>query len=300
MPSNAQNQAPTAVLTATMAPTTTPASPNTPVPVPLPTPATPAPVFREPRTVPGISVVFTQSQQMPDSSVAVFENILATWFDAYFNRRRRRRRQSRRLQAVAGIQNMNSQIEVTDQTVSNVANIVTFTQTLNYDATAVANETTTTEDLLFAPWNDTAYNRDLAGQLTQMIPDAFGSLGAPISPPVIVDQDSNSKSEDSSTNPALYSLAALALIPMAGVAYFFYRKQSGARRSENAGEPVSVTAMRQTEDPPTVQAVPATPAYLPVPKDQCRHVPLENRGNDPPLASAVVMDKETMSNTDKV
>ena len=270
-------------------------------------------------------------------------------------------RQSRRLQAVAGIQNMNSQIEVTDQTVSNVANIVTFTQTLNYDATAAANDTTAAEDLVFAPWRDTAYNSDLAGQLTQVIPDAFGSLGAPISPPVIVDpsgttEDSDSKSKDSSTNPALYSLAALALIPIAGVAYFVYRRKQSknseaaasvnnddevgpahpaasarstrqqreggrylptnkdqarsvnpssplASRNPSQNQPITAAAaVREREDPPTVQAVAVAmpPAYLPDQKDQCRHVPLENRSDDPPLVTAVVMDKETMSNSDNV
>jgi len=43
-----------------------------------------------------------------------------------------------------------------------------------------------------------------------------------------------------------------------------------------------------------VQAVATTtPGYLPEPKDQCRDVPIENRGDDPPVATAVAMDKET-------
>jgi len=263
---------------------------NAPTGSPTNAPAltTPAPVSRERRMVPGITVVFTQSQQMSDGSVFVFEDIVTTWFNAYYNGRRRR--ESRRLQAVAGIQNMDSQIEVMDQTVSNVANIITFTQMLNYDATAVANETATATELVLAPWNDTAYNGNLAELLTQMLPDIFGSLRAPIPVPTIVEtsgttEDGDSKSKDSSTNPALYSLAALALIPIVGVvAYFVYRKRSSGTRSENAGEPVSVAAMRQTEDPP---------GYLPEPKDQCRDVPLENRGDDPPLATAVAMDKES-------
>ena len=223
-----------------------------------------------------MTVIFTQSQQMSDASVVVFEDIVSTWFNAYYNgRRRRQQRKSRRLLVAAGIQNMNSQIEVTDQAVSNVANIVTLTQTLNYDATAEANDTTTAVELVLAPWNDTDYNRDLAGQLAQMLPDAFGSLGAPISPPVIVDpsgttEDSDSKSEDSSTNPALYSLAALALIPIAGVAYFVYRR----KQSKNSEAAASVN-----NDDEVGPAHPAASArstrqqreggrYLPTNKDQ--------------------------------
>ena len=127
--------------------------------MPVSNPTSP-PSTREHRTVIGTTVIFTQSQQLSEASVVIFEDITSTWFNAYYNARRRHQRQLRRLQAAAGIQNMISQIEVTDQTVSNVANIVTFTQTLNYDATAAANDTTTAVDLVLAPWNDTAYKTE--------------------------------------------------------------------------------------------------------------------------------------------
>ena len=192
-----------------------------------------------------------------------------------------------------------------------------------------------------------------------MLPDAFGSLGPVITVPVIVDpsgttEDSVSKSEDSSTNPALYSLAALAIIPIACVGYFFYQRKlsknaeaaaslneddevgpahpaASARSSRQQGEgrgylptnkdqarsvnrssplgsrdpsqnqPITA-AGREGEDPSTVQAVAVAmpPAYLPDQKDQCRSVPMENRSDDTPLATAVFMDKETMSNSDNM
>ena len=351
---------------ATEAPTL---APNTASPTSMNITAPPtSPVGLQGGTVLGITVIFAQTLMIPDNQRTLFTDTISTWFDAFYNSAPPGRHTRGLQRNTNSVTDMNSEVNFISQDVAaatnTVTNTVVYSQTLSY--LAAANEADTLSDLVLAPWRDNAYNQELAATLRRDIP-AFANLPAgSIAVPTIVPTEGggptptspivDSKSEDSSTNPALYSLAALALLPIAGVGYFFYRrKQSknadaavsvndddevgparpaaarsnrqqqggGGRRylpankdqarSVNPSSPLgsrnphpnqpitAAAAVREREDPPTVQAVPAsTSGYLPDQKDQCRHVPLENRSDDPPLATAVVINKETMSSSDNV
>ena len=174
-------------------------------------------------------MIFAQSRQMLDDSVFAFEDIVATWFDAYFNEHH----QQRNLQAVAGIENMNSQIEVTDQAESSISNIVTFSQSLSYDKSA--SDSKTAEALVLVPWKDVAYNTALANQLAKELPDSFANIGATIPVPVIVYPADG----DDGGNNALYALAALVLIPVVVIVGYLAcckrsRRELGNRRNLSA------------------------------------------------------------------
>jgi len=225
----------------TMPPAPSPSRSSTNQPVPT----APVNVSRERMVVEGVTVEFTSSQIIPEENVPIFQDIVATWFNTNYNGGPRRSR-ARSLQ-VAGIKNMNSQVEVVDQTMLGITNIVQFRQSLNYDVVEGTNYTVA--ELIVAPWNNPFYNVALRNQLAQDLPDSFANLVAPISIPFIVDlgvSDNNSDSSDNTTtttndgsvssnesekesggNPErYYALIVLALIPIVAIGYLFYRKRS--------------------------------------------------------------------------
>ena len=70
---------------------------------------------------------------------------------------------------------MTSEVDFISQDVATSTNTVVYSQTLSY--TAAANEAATLNDLVLAPWKDTAYNQELAATLRENIP-AFANLPA--------------------------------------------------------------------------------------------------------------------------
>ena len=228
---------------------TMPPSPRpTNSPTSQPVPTAPVNVSRERMVVEGVTVEFSPSQIILAENVPIFQDIVATWFNTNYNGGPRRSR-ARSLQ-VAGIKNMNSQVEVVDQTVSGITNIVQFRQSLNYDVVEGTNYTV--EELIVAPWNNPFYNVALRNQLAQYLPDSFANQVAPISIPFIVDLgasdnnnnngsdsssgntttndgsvSSNGSDKESNGNPErYYALIVLALIPIVAIGYLVYRKQS--------------------------------------------------------------------------
>lgn len=192
-----------------------------PTSTPRPTP-TLAPAENVQAQVEDVTVSFEQSRTIPSDDEIDFEDIVSTWFDAFYNGRRRRS-----LQGLPGIRNMNCHIRVKEQSASGLTNVVTFIQSLTYDA--VVGSSRSVEKLVLEPWKDEKYNTELGKILAMELPRSFKDIRTPISVPTVDPVDPEEPVETSSSSAALYALSALALIPVAAVigyvVYVVYRRQ---------------------------------------------------------------------------
>ena len=179
----------------TEAPVVAETDPPTKAPQKEPTTKAPAPVpvERKRTTVQGITAVFGQAESIPDDQVETFQQIVSEWFNNYYNsaaangNRQKQFRFRRQLQndnndILGTVRDMDTTIDIINQAVDGSTNAVTYSQTLEYDATPDAPDA---EALVLEPWMDDAYTEELANALAEQLPQAFANVASPLSTPII-------------------------------------------------------------------------------------------------------------------
>ena len=119
----------------------------------------------------------------------MFQQIVSQWFDDYYTtenaNRQRKSRFRRHLQnndIVSTVRSMVSTIDITNQAAEGTTNAVTYSQTLDYEATSDAPDA---DALVLAPWRDDTYTETLASALSEQLPQAFANVASPLSTPII-------------------------------------------------------------------------------------------------------------------
>jgi hypothetical protein len=153
-------------------------------------------------SIPNIKITFTGVATIPATDILQLHSEMETWFEAYYNveqnetnartLQREQEQQYRTLQfRVPAVLNMKTVYDVSNQdTSTNRANTVTYTQNLVYEKTSDAQKP---EDYVVLPFVDTPYKAQLMKSLKANIA-SFENLSAISQPEIVVPKAVEKKS----------------------------------------------------------------------------------------------------------